>query len=140
MEQYHVIVNLDKKEYLHPHSFGDGLKFLEFGASGNGTMLGLAAFLAVSLGQGGGDLCTENPLQGSWAKDQIVIVGDDYGDGTYDIAQDSFVNISKSVVDMITDDDDIMKEMLEHVEYIHDKPVADLIKAKAVSRRLTSGG
>jgi hypothetical protein len=36
MGQYYLIVNLDKKQYLHPHRFGDGLKLLEFGASGGG--------------------------------------------------------------------------------------------------------
>lgn len=40
MGQYHYVVNLDKKQYLRPHRFGDGLKLLEFGSSGQGTMLG----------------------------------------------------------------------------------------------------
>lgn len=78
MGQYYMLGNLDKKEYLHPHRFGDGLKLLEFGSSGSGTMNGLAILLAVGNGRGGGDLHTEteNGIVGSWAGDRIVIMGD----------------------------------------------------------------
>jgi hypothetical protein len=38
MGQYYLIVNLDKKQFLHPHKCGDGLKLLEFGTSANGTL------------------------------------------------------------------------------------------------------
>ena len=31
MGQYFKVLNLDKKEYLHPHCCGDGLKLMEFG-------------------------------------------------------------------------------------------------------------
>ena len=31
MGQYYVIANLDKKEFLNPHKFGDGVKLMEFG-------------------------------------------------------------------------------------------------------------
>ena len=53
MGQYHIIVNLDKKEYLHPHNFNDGLKFLEFVNSG--TTLAMCVLMAHSNGLGGGD-------------------------------------------------------------------------------------
>ena len=45
MGQYFLIVNLDKKEYLHPHKFGDGLKLLEFGCSSQGTLTALTLLL-----------------------------------------------------------------------------------------------
>jgi hypothetical protein len=32
--------------------------------------------LANSNGRGGGDLCSENPIVGSWAGDRIVVAGD----------------------------------------------------------------
>jgi hypothetical protein len=54
--QYHYVVNLDKREFLHPHRFGDGLKLMEFGCSTEGTLTGLAILLACSNGRGGGDL------------------------------------------------------------------------------------
>lgn len=56
MGQYYFPVNIDKREYIHPHKFGDGLKLMEFGSSGSGTMLGLAILLASGNGRGGGDL------------------------------------------------------------------------------------
>ncbi len=76
MGQYYKIVNLDKRQYLHPHKFGDGLKLLEFGAGGSGTMCGLAILLADGNGRGGGDLRSNASVIGSWAGDRIVIAGD----------------------------------------------------------------
>ena len=80
MGQYYIIVNLDKKQFIHPHKFGDGLKLLEFGCSSEGTLTALAILLADGNGRGGGDLKSENPIVGSWAGDRIVIAGD-YADG-----------------------------------------------------------
>ena len=40
MGQYHKPVNLDKKEFINPHTFNDGIKMLEFGASDCGTLTG----------------------------------------------------------------------------------------------------
>ena len=76
MGQYYFIVNLDKRQYLHPHRFGDGLKLLEFGNSGGGTMCGLAILLADGNKRGGGDLYSNNPIIGTWAGDRIVVAGD----------------------------------------------------------------
>lgn len=82
MGQYYFICNLDKREYIHPHKFDDGLKLLEFGMSSGGTMMGLAALLADGNGRGGGDLRVTHPIIGSWAGDRIVIAGD-YADPGY---------------------------------------------------------
>lgn len=80
MGQYYLIVNIDKKQYLHPHHFNEGLKLLEFGCSGEGTMTALALLLSDGNGQGGGDLHTEvkefNKIIGSWAGDRVIIAGD----------------------------------------------------------------
>lgn len=84
MGQYHRIVNLDKREFLHPHKFGDGLKLMEFGHSSSGTLLGLTVLLAAACkggGRGGGDIHADSPLVGSWAGDRIAIVGD-YSEAT----------------------------------------------------------
>jgi hypothetical protein len=116
MGQYHIIVNLDKEEFIHPHKFGDGLKLMEFGSSGDGTMLGLAVLLAEDNGKGGGDLRSENPIIGSWANNKIVITGD-YGDAKYafegaledtpcnlwDMAQEEFTDISDEVIKAIVE-------------------------------------
>ncbi len=76
MGQYYLVCNLDKRQYLHPHRFGDGMKLLEFGASGSGAMCGLAVLLADGNNRGGGDLRSTNPIIGSWAGDRIVVAGD----------------------------------------------------------------
>jgi hypothetical protein len=90
MGQYFKIVNLDKRQYLHPHTLGDGLKLLEFSASSEGTMSALALLCADNDDGCGGDLV------GSWCGDRIAILGD-YGPGcagvTYDQIED-FANIS----------------------------------------------
>jgi hypothetical protein len=77
MGQYYKMVNLDKKEYINPHSFGDGAKLLEFSGNG-GMMAGLAILLASGNGRGGGDLRAKHNVEyiGRWAGDRIVCVGD----------------------------------------------------------------
>jgi len=111
MGQYHKIANLDKKEFLHPHKFGDGLKLLEFGSSGCGTMTGLAILLAAHNNRGGGDLSSTNPIIGSWAGDRIAVVGD-YGNepgdkclGVYDqLDSDEWTDISERVIEAMCED------------------------------------
>ena len=39
MGQYYKIVNLDKKQFLYPHKFGDGMKLREFSESSMRTLL-----------------------------------------------------------------------------------------------------
>jgi len=75
MGQYHYMVNLDKREFLHPHKLGDGLKRGEQINSHGGTMAALTMLLACSNGRGGGDV-EENPMVGRWAGDRIAVVGD----------------------------------------------------------------
>ena len=65
MGQYYKIVNVKKKQYLTPHTFGDGAKLMEFGMSANGVLAGLAILLADGNGRGGGDLNSDNPIVGS---------------------------------------------------------------------------
>lgn len=79
MGQYHVTTNLSKKEFVHPHALGDGLKLIEQAGSGPGGIgSALILLLAASNGYGGGDFCTADPngVVGRWAGDQIAIVGD----------------------------------------------------------------
>ncbi len=76
MGQYYVVVNLDKRQFIHPSAFGDGNKLLEFADSAPGIMTALAVLLADGNGRGGGDLDSDNPIIGSWAGDRIVVAGD----------------------------------------------------------------
>jgi hypothetical protein len=48
-------VNLEKKQFLHPHRRGDGLKLLEFTPSAN-SMLTAPAILPADGNDRGGDL------------------------------------------------------------------------------------
>jgi len=86
MGQYYYVVNLTKKEFLHPHKLGDGLKLQEQLNSTGGTMAALYLLLTCSNGRGGGDVfapATDAELTmrveemvGRWAGDAIAIVGD----------------------------------------------------------------
>lgn len=76
MGQYYIIANIDRREFIEPHTFCDGAELLEFGDSAGGTMCGLAILLADGNGRGGGDLMTESKVAGSWKGDRIVIAGD----------------------------------------------------------------
>lgn len=76
MGQYHMVVNLDKRQFLYSHAFGDGLKLREFGNSAGGMATGLVYLLAASNGRGGGDISSESEVIGSWAGDRIAIMGD----------------------------------------------------------------
>lgn len=71
MGQYYIIVNRDKRQYLHAHAFGEGLKYGEFTHSRGGTMTALAFLLASTE-----ERPTDDPLFGAWAGDRIVVAGD----------------------------------------------------------------
>lgn len=76
MGQYYLICNLDKREYLHPHRLGEGMKAREWLWSGQ-LPRALSVLLIDGDGRGGGDVnCS---ISGRWAGDRIVIAGD-YGD------------------------------------------------------------
>lgn len=75
MGQYWKPVNLTKREYIHPHRLGDGLKLLEQASSSN-----LSAALTILLAtmpqrRGGGDF-QNNPFIGRWAGDKVTFAGD----------------------------------------------------------------
>lgn len=76
MGQYWKPVNLDKKEYMHAHHMGDGLKLLEQAYSTGGVMTALCMLLAPNPGRGGGDPHSRHAFLGRWAGDRIVFVGD----------------------------------------------------------------
>ena len=86
MGQYHRIVNTTKKEFLHPHKMGAGLKFLEWTFSEN-YMTAFALLLSADNGKGLGDHKAHvggGTIAGSWAGDNIVIAGD-YGEENVEV-------------------------------------------------------
>lgn len=99
MGQYWVVTNLDKKEFIHPHKLGTGLKLWEQLASHPGTGAALIILCAaMPEARGGGDLNHELPDDefvedlkkaagvsyveiakrtiGRWAGDRIALIGD----------------------------------------------------------------
>lgn len=97
MGQYYMVVDLDRREYVHPHRLGSGLKLWEI-CAGNLPRV-LAYLLRGSTGRGGGDprvpyqrfqdedgdvdwaaldeaIAERFPNEGRWAGDRVVIVGD----------------------------------------------------------------
>lgn len=115
MGQYYVLVNLDRREYVHPHRVGSGLKLWEI-CSGNLPRL-LCYLLRQSTGRGGGDPTVSYrefeedgdvdwaawddavreafPNQGRWAGDRVLLAGDydesEVFQGLYREVQDSEV-------------------------------------------------
>ncbi|MBF83479.1 MAG: hypothetical protein CL489_03280 [Acidobacteria bacterium] len=78
MGQYHLVANIDRREFLHPHKFGEGFKLMEFG-TGRAVPLAMTILLSASNGRGGGDFRGEGA--GRWAGDRIAIIGDYFEEG-----------------------------------------------------------
>jgi hypothetical protein len=129
MGQYHYVVNVTKKQFLHPHKLGDGLKLMEFG-SGGGTMTALAVLLAKDNGKGGGDFHHEDPLVGSWAGDSIIIAGD-YGDAGVDVPDGAVcdegrpANLYSHAKETFEDISLRMRELICRDEYVKESVVGE---------------
>jgi len=77
MGQYHLTVNLDRKEFLMPHKLGVGLKLREQTGFGNSIPDALFMLLAASNGYGSGDFQdNQNHIIGRWAGDRVAVIGD----------------------------------------------------------------
>ena len=112
MGQYFLIVNTTKKEYLHPHRFGEGLKFMEFTVDGCGIMHGLAHLLAQS---SSGVAIDDLEVTGRWVGDHVVIVGDYDESGVFDEAyeSDDYHDISQAVIQHIGKDSYVQSTLCE---------------------------
>ena len=112
MGQYFLIVNTTKKEYLHPHRFGEGLKFMEFTLDGTGIMHGLAHLLAQS---SAGVAIDAPEVTGRWVGDHVVIVGDYDDSGVFDEAyeSDDYDDISQAVIQHIGRDAYVQEALCE---------------------------
>ena len=75
MGQYHVLVNLDKKEVVTPHGLGLGLKQWEHIGVEGSLPDAMYVLTMTSPARGGGDL-PETGISGRWAGDRVLIVGD----------------------------------------------------------------
>ena len=147
MGQYYKIVNIKKKQYITPHTFGDGSKLMEFSMSANGVLAGLAILLADGNGRGGGDLHSENDIVGSWAGDNIVVAGD-YGEAgkfvkepeqnLYEVASSEGEDISIKVLNALFDDSYYFSEFRKNrAGWTTNNEVDDLIKRKLKEKGLS---
>jgi hypothetical protein len=147
MGQYYKIVNIKKKQYITPHTFGDGAKLMEFSMSASGVLAGLAILLADGNGRGGGDLHSENDIVGSWAGDNIVVAGD-YADtgkfvkeadrNLYCLATNEGEDISVKVLDALFDDQYFFSEFRKNrAEWSTNDAIDDLIKQKLKDKGLS---
>ena len=59
MGQYYIAVNVDKKEFIHPHHYDNGLKLMEWSYVGNKFSTALL-----------------NLLKNRWKGDRVYVVGD----------------------------------------------------------------
>lgn len=147
MGQYYKIVNIKKKQYITPHTFGDGAKLMEFSMSRIGVLSGLAILLADGNGRGGGDLGSDNPIVGSWAGDNIVIAGDyadpgkfvkDEDKNLYQVAINEGEDISLKVLDALFDDTWFFEDFRKNsLQYLGSDEVHELVKRKLQEKGLS---
>jgi hypothetical protein len=147
MGQYYRIVNIKKKQYITPHTFGDGAKLMEFGMSASGVLAGLAILLADGNGRGGGDLHSENDIVGSWAGDNIVIAGDYADEGKfvkepqqnlYQVATMEGEDISIKVLDALCDDQYFFSEFRKNrLGWSGSDEVHEMVKRKLQDKGLS---
>jgi len=96
MGQYFILVNLDKREYVHPHRIGGVAKFWEWCVN---RQAGILPFLLRKSSEGGGgDIHFESKYAGRWAGNRVVLVGDYDESGLYDKAKQSYKEISRGLV------------------------------------------
>jgi hypothetical protein len=115
MGQYFLVVNTDKKEYLMPHNFGSGLKFLEFTLDSCGVLTGLAHLLGQSSDPSG--MMADPEITGRWVGDHVVIVGDYDESNLYQTADEAYENISDKVICHMAKDVYVCNEMKKKLRW-----------------------
>lgn len=101
MGQYFILLNLDKKEYIHPHRLGCGAKLWEIAV--NKISAVFAFLLRQSSEGGGGDIQKDYKNAGRWAGDRIVVVGDYDESGLYQKAAKEYREISGDIIEELND-------------------------------------
>jgi hypothetical protein len=106
MGQYHILVNLDKQEWVDPHGLGLGSKQYEH-AGFEASLADAMYVLVMSSPAGGGGDFPHTEISGRWVGDRVVIVGDythkdaipniTGADAIYSLAQAQYVNITPEV-------------------------------------------
>lgn len=105
MGQYHMLYNLDKKEYVNPHDIGCMLKIVEQINFPRSMADALFLLIAVSNGRGGGDVAGHEYV-GRWGGDRLAVIGDyhepdDIPGFNFDEIK-TYANISEKVNEMLS--------------------------------------
>ena len=123
MGQYYIIANTAKREFIHPHVFGAGLKHMEL-ASSSSMMYAMSLLIVQSDGIGGGDWGSiypaarnDHPIVGQWAGDPVIMVGDYDGSGLYDEARRSYTDVSMPVFTAMCRDSYWQQRLKEAISY-----------------------
>lgn len=118
MGQYHLLVNLDKREYIYSHQLGDGLKAWEQFASGPGGVMSAAIYLMVCpTPRGGGDFDAgpNNTMMGRWHGDYVTWVGDYAEKDDFDSIVHDGVAIHPDIIyALCAKDEDDRQSQIEH--------------------------
>jgi hypothetical protein len=116
--QFHIIINLDKQEFLDPEAFGDGKTLLEFARGSSLVLTALAWLCAEDNGKGDGDAPADS-LVGTWARDRIVVAGD-YGKvdpvlgvSLYERARETYTNVSAVAIQMLARDPQVRARFVD---------------------------
>ena len=113
MGQYHVLVNLDKKEIVTPHGLGLGLKQYEHIGEFNGTLAdAMYILMMTSPARGGGDFPSTN-ISSRWVGDRVLILGDYTQDS--DVASIPNAGLLYGESSSYTDITDMVAEAFEQV-------------------------
>jgi len=120
MGQYWCAVNLDKREYIHPHAFNEGAKLWEIVVNRSLFMSGLALLIADpdANGRGGGDWKSKaGGVIGRWYGDRVVLSGDCSDDayGSPGFYED-YTDISSLVLQELASDPYIRAELREAMD------------------------
>jgi hypothetical protein len=108
MNQNYIIINEDKKEYIHPHIFDDSVKFEGFGYGYNSTLTALSLLLTQkeNNGRGGGDWgVAGGDIMGRWSRNKIRMIGDQKSKNLFDEVLKKWKNISSEVLEVLIQDE-----------------------------------
>ncbi len=115
MGQYHKLVNVDKKEVVHPHSLGLGLKQWEHIGDFNGSLPdAMYILMMTSPVRGGGDL-PQTEISGRWAGDRVLVLGDYTEDSDVPSIPNLGSLYGESDTDAYTDITDMVAKAFEDV-------------------------
>lgn len=103
MGEAFIVVNKTKKEYIHPHTFGDGYKLGEILCSARGTLTALGVLLLDEeshdhqhLDEDGRNALWVPKMLGRWVDDSIVMLGEysNSQDPSYEVVRETWADIS----------------------------------------------